>query len=323
VADYVLWRRLTETDFNAMNGLAAPSGGGGGAMHISLGVRSGIFPIDRFLDSGRKTTVDIETAPQSGAYGPSRLSFAANPGRRGGEWLIRDQFSHRHPAWSPSVGFPTEYANNNPPYILVFRIGHVFHVRFTTAKEIEASASIVPNPMLSAAKGIAPATTGLLRKFHIDSKSLLEAFEAQAVASPEEAFDPKDVEDGRRRVLAAVLRRQGQPAFRRALLKAYGSKCAMTNSRTPWVLEAAHITPYMGASTNTLPNGLLLRADIHTLFDLGLISIDPDKREIRVSKMLAGSGYSKLDGRKLTEPKVASSRPSAAALKEHFALFQP
>src|ERR1700722_13744752 len=45
----------------------------------------------------------------------------------------------------------------------------------------------------------------------------------------------------------------------------------------PWVLEAAHITPYMGASTNSLLNGLLLRADIHTLFNLGLISIDPDR----------------------------------------------
>jgi hypothetical protein len=42
---------------------------------------------------------------------------------------------------------------------------------------------------------------------------------------------------------------------------------AMTRSRTIWVLEAAHITPYRGAATNTPSNGLLLRADVHTVFD--------------------------------------------------------
>ncbi len=232
-----------------MNGLASPRGRGGGAMHISLGVQTDAFPIDRFLRSRGRTTVRVETPPQRGAYGRGSLTFATNPDRRRGEWLIRDQFSHRHPAWSPRAGFPTKYNNANPPHILVFRIGNAFYTRFATAKQIAASGGDLPKLMLTMAKGIAPVTPALLRKFHIARNTLLDALEEQADKSPEETFNPKNVEDGRRRVLSAVLRRQGQPAFRRDLLRAYGSKCAMTNSRTLWVLEAAHITPYKGTKT--------------------------------------------------------------------------
>jgi predicted restriction endonuclease len=79
----------------------------------------------------------------------------------------------------------------------------------------------------------------------------------------------------------------------------------------------------MGKKTNTVANGLLLRADIHTLFDLGLISIAPDDRKIKVSKSLAGSIYARLNGKKLKDPKMSNARPSKAALEAHFDLFQP
>jgi hypothetical protein len=153
--------------------------------------------------------------------------------------------------------------------------------------------------------------------------TLFGAFKDQVAEDSEDTFDPINVLDGRRRIFAAVIRRQGQPAFRSALLKAHDCKCAMTNSSTSWVLEAAHITPYRGAETNTVKNGLLLRADIHTLFDLGLISVVPDTRRIAVSKALAESIYTRLDGKKLGEPAAGHARPSAAALKEHYALFEP
>jgi hypothetical protein len=143
--------------------------------------------------------------------------------------------------------------------------------------------------------------------------TLFGAFKDQVAEDSEDTFDPINVLDGRRRIFAAVIRRQGQPAFRSALLKAYDCKCAMTNSSALWVLEAAHITPYRGAETNTLENGLLLRADIHTLFDLGLISVVPDTRRIAVSKTLAESMYTRLDGKKLGEPAAAHARPRPAA----------
>ena len=323
MVDLVLWRRLTQTDFNAMHGKASPYGEGGGAMHISLGVQADEFPIDRFLRSGKRTTVTIATTPQRHGNGPSELTFATNADRRGGEWVIRDQYTHRHPAWSPQVGFPKKYDPNNPPYILVFRVGNTFHVQFSTARGLLSFASALPEPMLSARKGILPTTPLLLRRFHVQSKSTLELFDDEIRGAPSPSFDPKDIEDGRRRVLREVYRRQGQQTFRRKLMKAYGTRCAISGEATEWVLEAAHITPYLGTKTNAVTNGLLLRADIHTLFDLALISVEPDERKIRVSSTLAGTQYAKFQGKKLAEPRTASLRPSTAALREHFSGFLP
>src|SRR2546425_8717774 len=106
MSSYVLWRRLTETDFNAMLGEASPHGRGGGAMHVALGVRTDAFQIDRFLNALGHRTVTIEAAAGPGNAGRAPLTLSSNPNRRGGEWLIRDQFSHRHPGWSAAAGFP-------------------------------------------------------------------------------------------------------------------------------------------------------------------------------------------------------------------------
>ncbi|MBE2321408.1 HNH endonuclease, partial [Solirubrobacter sp. CPCC 204708] len=76
--------------------------------------------------------------------------------------------------------------------------------------------------------------------------------------------------------LTAVAQRRGQSTFRNQLLEAYDLRCAITGSNAVAVLEAAHICPYRGDHTNRVDNGLLLRADIHTLFDLGLIWVTPE-----------------------------------------------
>ena len=57
------------------------------------------------------------------------------------------------------------------------------------------------------------------------------------------------------------------------------------------VLEAAHILPYRGPDTNKVVNGLLLRADVHTLFDSGLIAVDVKNMTVLVDKSLEGSEY--------------------------------
>lgn len=77
----------------------------------------------------------------------------------------------------------------------------------------------------------------------------------------------------RRITYAAIRTRQRQARFRRRLIDAYEGRCAVTGSRALSVLEAAHIHPYGGPQTNKLMNGLLLRADIHTLFDLHRLTI--------------------------------------------------
>lgn len=118
-------------------------------------------------------------------------------------------------------------------------------------------------------------------------------------------FLPETVEDERDRVLASVVQRQGQREFRRLLLQAYGNKCAITDCGVVDVLEAAHIYRYMGRETNIAANGLLLRADVHTLFDLRLISIDPTAMRVCVAPTLAGSEYWALSGKPFTGPSAA------------------
>lgn len=141
---------------------------------------------------------------------------------------------------------------------------------------------------------------------------------AEKHAEQVESFDPTDVADARKRVTADIIRRRGQPAFRKALMDAYGDACAITGCNLPAVLEAAHVHPYKGVHTNVVSNGLLLRADIHTLFDLGLIAIESETMVVRVSPKLENTEYRKLDGSSLRHPKKKSHLVSPEALDWHW-----
>jgi hypothetical protein len=131
-------------------------------------------------------------------------------------------------------------------------------------------------------------------------------------------FDPQNMVDARRKVLASVVRRKGQAKFRSALLKAYKGKCAVTGCTVEALLEAAHIVPYQGADTNVVSNGLLLRADIHTLFDLRLLWVDPDSLLVKLAEDLKGSEYAHLHDEPLSTPDNLPDHPSAKALLSHF-----
>ncbi len=125
---------------------------------------------------------------------------------------------------------------------------------------------------------------------------------------PGPADDPDEVQAFARRV------RRGQPKFRKLLMKVYGSACAMTGTSAEAVLEAAHIEPHAVKGLNAADNGLLLRADIHVLFDLGLLRIHPDTLRVAVDDaLLADPGYAALHGREL-RPRLDGRRPSRTAL---------
>lgn len=126
---------------------------------------------------------------------------------------------------------------------------------------------------------------------------------------------PGDDYDARLRVTRQIVARRGQPRFRVALLEAYSCRCAVTGADAESVLEAAHIRPYRGPDSNVAANGLLLRADIHTLFDLALLAINPGSRRVAISKTLAGSCYAELDGKPLRVPLSEEARPSTEALQ--------
>jgi hypothetical protein len=121
---------------------------------------------------------------------------------------------------------------------------------------------------------------------------------------------------GRVRRLREVVQRQGQPNFRNRLLEAYGSRCAVTGTDVPEVLQAAHIEPYDGMPTNVVSNGLLLRADIHDLFDRGLVWV-ADNFKISLDKRLHDTEYGKFHGRKLWLPSDVADRPDPKRLAKH------
>jgi predicted restriction endonuclease len=81
--------------------------------------------------------------------------------------------------------------------------------------------------------------------------------------------------------------------------------------------------PYRGSATNVVSNGLLLRADLHVLFDCGLIAIDPDKMLVVISSSLRNTGYRQLDGKALRLPKTPAHRPNRKALEQHRSLLRP
>ncbi|MFT9027245.1 HNH endonuclease [Acetobacter indonesiensis] len=153
----------------------------------------------------------------------------------------------------------------------------------------------------------------------------LRVLEAQSEVeglNPSDPFDPSSIDDGRRKVLAEVARRQGQAKFRRNLLKIYEGACAISGYNVADVLEAAHIVPYLGQQTNHVTNGILLRADIHTLFDLGLMRIIPDTHEVVVSPALAQSAYQAFNGTILRLPSEKRNHPSMPALQRRWEMME-
>lgn len=135
-------------------------------------------------------------------------------------------------------------------------------------------------------------------------------------------FDATNSEDARKRELRSIALRRGQPAFRRALFAAYRGRCAVTGCSVSAVLEAAHIIPYLGDHTNHVQNGVLMRADIHTLFDLGLISISAEPFTIQVADELKDSEYWLLQGKALSLPTSKAEWPSTSALLKRQLLAQ-
>jgi len=142
---------------------------------------------------------------------------------------------------------------------------------------------------------------------------------ARAAAAPlsVENFNLDDVADVRERQIAEVVLRRGQGKFREALIAAYAGKCVISGCDAVEALEAAHISPYRGPNTNHPQNGLLLRADLHTLFDLGLLAIDPRTRSVVLADQLTTTSYAGLLGKTIAEANEPSACPSADALAQH------
>ena len=108
--------------------------------------------------------------------------------------------------------------------------------------------------------------------------------------------------------------RKGQGNFRAIITTAYSNKCCITNETTPELLEAAHIQPYFDENSNHVKNGLLLRLDLHKLYDNGLLYID-ETFKIHISPEVKSEYYQELNGLTIRLPENNNLHPSIEALK--------
>lgn len=136
-------------------------------------------------------------------------------------------------------------------------------------------------------------------------QSLLGHVEIEKIKDdlPEEEGNKLDSPNGGRRAAKEIgedkrIRRQqnqvireNQKSFRRRVLENYNGTCCVTGTQTQPILEAAHVIPYSGPKSDIIENSLCLRVDIHRLFDLFLLTINPESKKIIVSSVLGHDGY--------------------------------
>jgi putative restriction endonuclease len=118
-----------------------------------------------------------------------------------------------------------------------------------------------------------------------------------------------------------ILPRLGQGAFRIVVMDAYERRCAVTGEKVLPVLEAGHIKPYAQEGTHQPNNGMLLRSDLHKLFDLGYVTVTPDY-QFEVSRRVReefenGHEYYDLHGQEIYIPRNLGLRPSVENLSWH------
>jgi len=154
------------------------------------------------------------------------------------------------------------------------------------------------------------------------SKITLDAVEALEETDddiPGEAYIPNNT-DERQIVLKQIRARRGQKTFRDKLIKKYGAVCMVTGCTIMHIIEACHINPYKGEKDNDVNNGLLLRTDLHTLFDLNLVGIEPQTLTVHVKKPFLKNGYEDWHLKKLLHCS-AKKQPGTKALETRWAEF--
>lgn len=152
-------------------------------------------------------------------------------------------------------------------------------------------------------------------------KTLWTSAMQAASASPVSAAEPAIIEAARFGEPQLVMPRLGQGSFRVVVTDVYERRCAFTSSPVLCTLEAAHIKPYALDGPHAPENGLLLRQDLHTLFDRGYMTVTPEYR-LEVSRRIRdefhnGKDYYAMHGSTIRLPMKPQGRPSADYLRWH------
>ena len=90
----------------------------------------------------------------------------------------------------------------------------------------------------------------------------------------------KPYHDELQKIQVWINERKNQNKFKLSLLKKYNSQCLISKIKIPELIEAAHIFPHSKSGKNNIANGVLLRSDLHILFDCGLLSINPENFKV-------------------------------------------
>lgn len=155
-------------------------------------------------------------------------------------------------------------------------------------------------------------------------RSVWDAVQGAISVGGQDPTQPTPIEDhdpARWGEPSLVRPRLGQGSFRVLVTDAYERRCAVTGERVLPVLEAAHIRPYASGGEHRVDNGLLLRSDLHTLFDRGYVTVTT-RLELEVSRRIRddfanGRNYYALQGTQLRAPSEPGQRPSDDTLRWH------
>jgi putative restriction endonuclease len=151
--------------------------------------------------------------------------------------------------------------------------------------------------------------------------SLMRALRERRTGAPDAQPLARDRDERRYGEAQLVRPRLGQGSFRVIVTDAYERRCAITGERVLPVLEAAHIRPFALGGEHRADNGLLLRSDLHTLFDRGYVTVTPELR-VEISARIReefenGRDYYALHGRAIRAPGRAEDRPAIEQLRWH------
>lgn len=128
-------------------------------------------------------------------------------------------------------------------------------------------------------------------------------------------------DDELQRIESYLQKRSHQSKFRKNILILYNQKCAISDVELPEVLDAAHILSHTTSGVNSNDNGILLRSDLHKLFDKNLIAIDPETNQICLHNSLKGSYYEQYSGQKIAS-RIDGSEINTEYLKSKFKKFK-
>lgn len=151
---------------------------------------------------------------------------------------------------------------------------------------------------------------------HLANPRTLRCLQKFLKSAPRTSSTDKAVRHSR----VEVLQRLGQAEFRSKIRAAYGDVCAISGASEPEALVAAHILPVSKKGRHGTRNGLLLRADLHNLFDSYRIAVDKNLR-VRVSVSVSDAQYRRFHGKKLSIPSSKLMQPDRKLLAQHFGHF--